>query len=329
MLELFSDLKKDIYYWRDYASLYEGDSEYFSYFYEEGGSYVFFSSLKRKISRVSGVEINEELYDLETPYGYGGPLSNSRDRAFLERAFSEYKKYCSERKIVCEFIRFHPFNEITRCEYLFDMHSLERQIVVVDLDAKPEDRRKMYSKTTRNIVNKSRKNLIVEENSADLKDFLNLYYETMSKNSASDFFYFDSRYFKDLVELDGVSLLSVKKDCTYISLGYFFFGKELAHYHLSANSQAYSKENGNYCLLDAAFDKARSYGCRYMMLGGGRTSSPNDGLLKFKSKFSRLKMPFYIAGLDFIPEKRKLLNDIWLNVNPEKESQVFFQLYRM
>lgn len=323
-----TDLPSDIYYQREYSALYEGDGEHFEFQYDEDSSYVRFSALKRPIRSVAGQDIAEELYDLETPYGYGGPISNSSDTLFLQRAFSAYREHCKAQNIVCEFIRFHPFNTVGEMPSLFDMHFPERQVVIVDLEKNTEERRKSYSKTTRNIVKRAEKNLSVDTTSVQLSDFMEMYYETMKKNSASDFFYFQEKYFNDLNALDGVSLLATKKESTYASVGFFMCGKELAHYHLSANNQDIAKENGNYLLLDAAFEHAKTQGCRYMMLGGGRTSSPDDSLFKFKSKFSPLTMPFYIAGLDFLPEKRQMLNQMWIDQNKDSTTPKLFQLYR-
>ena len=323
-----SDLSSDIYYQRAYSALYEDNCEYFEFLYEEGLHFVKFSALKHRIIDVSGIKLEEELYDLETPYGYGGPLTNSIDKSFLQRAFEAYKKYCQQQKIVCEFIRFHPFNSMAKNSSLFDMHFAERQVVIVDLDKTTEERRKLYSKTTRNIVKKAEKNLAIEVDKTSLPEFMALYYQTMTKNTANDFFYFKEDYFKQLQNLDGVSLLATKKNDEFASVGFFMCGKELAHYHLSANNNELAKDNGNYLLLDAAFEHAKSYGCRYMMLGGGRTSSPDDSLFKFKAKFSPLILPFYIAGLDFLPEKRMQLNQLWIKQNPDSLVPKLFQLYR-
>lgn len=322
------NLLSDIYYQREYSALYEGECEHFEFKYEEGDSNVQFSALKRRIKNVSGKEIDEELYDLETPYGYGGPVSNSLDEQFLCRAFGAYRDFCKEQNIVCEFIRFHPFNSLGNMASLFDMNLPERQVVIVDLEKSTEERRKLYSKTTRNIIKKAEKKLTIETGSVELSSFMEMYYETMQKNSASDFFYFQEDYFNALSALEGVDLLATKKESTFASIGFFMCGKELAHYHLSANNQALAKENGNYLLLDAAFEHAKSKGCRYMMLGGGRTSSPDDSLFKFKSKFSPLTMPFYIAGLDFLPEKRQMLNQMWAEQHKDVSPPKLFQLYR-
>ncbi|CED70236.1 putative uncharacterized protein [Aliivibrio wodanis] len=324
------NIESDIYYQKEYSNLYlqNSDEELFEYLYKEDDSYVQFRSIKRLISKVSGTSIQETLYDLETPYGYGGPVSNSFDKDFLKRAFTSYKHHCKEQNIVCEFIRFHPFNSLANCSYLFDMHFPERQVVIVDLQVSDEERRKQYSKTTRNIVKKAIKRLSVEVDTSNVDDFMSVYYQTMTKNGADEFFFFQKEYFSALMALNGVHLISAKLDDELAAIGYFMCWGELAHYHLSANNQNMSKENGNYLLLDAAFDLAKEKGCNYMMLGGGRTSSPDDSLFKFKSKFSSITMPFYISGLDFLPEKRAELNSLWVEQNQDKPAPKLFQLYR-
>lgn len=324
------NLNQDIYYQREYAELYTGDSELFEFVFAEGEHSVVFRGLKRRIEKVAGQPIvGDALYDLETPYGYGGPLSTSSDTEFLQRAFAAYREHCQNENIVCEFIRFHPFNPLGVEGGLFDMHFEERRVVVVDLALPQEERRAQYSKTTRNIVKRAAKRLTAGPIEGDISAFKEMYYQTMTKNQATDFFYFEESYFEQLSRISGVSLMGTRLDGEYASTGYFMCGGELAHYHLSANNIELNKENGNYLLLDAAFDHAKAQGCKYMMLGGGRTSSPNDSLFKFKSKFSSTHLPFYIAGLDFLPEKRKELNALWVEKNAESEPPKLFQLYRV
>ncbi len=66
-----NDLISDSYYLREYSALYENDCEYFEFRYTEHQHFVLFSALKRKIEAVVQTRIDEELYDLETAYGYG------------------------------------------------------------------------------------------------------------------------------------------------------------------------------------------------------------------------------------------------------------------
>ncbi len=329
MNNLNIELVKDTYYQTDYSALYKTDSsEVFNFEYQEGQHRILFSSIKRQIKEVSGVSVEEKLYDLETPYGYGGPTSNCDDTTFLENAFKAYKNECASQNIVCEFIRFHPFNPLCKQSQLYDFHVQERTVVIVNLEISAEERWAKYSKTTRNILRKTNKKLQRVKETSGLDDFCKLYELTMDKNKASEFYYFPKEYFNQLSNVAGVELLGVELDNETVSIGFFMHGKELAHYHLSANNSDLLRENGNYALLDYAFDNAKEKGCRWMMLGGGRTSDENDSLFKFKAKFSDLTLPFYIGGLDFLPEKRTELNKIWKANNKDNKLNMF-QLYRM
>lgn len=322
------DLSEDVFFQREYSALYESEAEYFEYIYEEKNRYVKFSSLKRPILSVSGVPLVDELYDLETHYGYGGPYSNCQDYKFLQNAFKSYRSYCSSLNIVCEFIRFHPFNKLSSNRFLYDMHQQQRNVVVVDLIQSSQDRRNCYQKTTRNIIKNASKNLNLEIDNVCFQDFYRIYKQTMEKNAADSFFFFNKKYFHDLMKINSTNLLAIKKNNQYVSLGFFLLSKYFSYYHLSANEQNFRNENGNYLLLDYAFEFAKLQNCKFMILGGGRTDLPDDPLFRFKKKFSPIIKPFYIAGIDFLPEKRKFLNLLWKNKNDDKKEKDLFQMYR-
>jgi len=321
-------LQNDIYYLKDYSALYlNGGDSIYEYEYCEGQKRIVFRSIKRLIHQVAGTALDEPLYDLESQYGYGGPLTNDYSHDFLLRAFDAYKKKCIEEKIVSEFIRFHPFNQLGDFDFLYDFHSKEREVVIVDLLSDVEERWKRYSKTTRNILRKTSCKLIRSANVISIQQFQALYNKTMDKNQAGDFYYFGDDYFEHLSAIAGVDLLAVSLADEIVSCGYFMHSGDLAHYHLSANNADYIKENGNYELLDFAFDHAKAKGCKYMMLGGGRTSAIDDPLFQFKAKFSPVSLPFYISGVDFMPEKKQQLNKMWDAKHPERNLRLF-QKYR-
>ena len=328
MSDLCVNLADDIYYQNDYSSLYAlNGEEVFNFEYVQNSNRILFRSIKRRIKDVAGSIIDEELYDLETPYGYGGPITNCYSEQFLDDAFLAYREECIKQKIICEFIRFHPFNKLAQYKDYFDFYAQERKVVIVDLTLNTEDRWSKYSKTTRNILRKANKNLSRNKDEDSLVRFCSLYQQTMDKNDASDFYYFKPNYFEKLKDVKGVELLSVKNELAVVSSGFFMHGSDIAHYHLSANNSEFNRENGNYALLDFAFDYAKEQGCKWMMLGGGRTSDENDSLFKFKSKFSDKSLPFFIGGLTFLPEKRAELNSMWQQENPDSQLKLF-QLYR-
>jgi hypothetical protein len=322
-------LNHDIYFEKEYASLYlkEGQS-LFTYRYEEGQYFLSNLAIKSPINNVCSKVVDQEIYDLETPYGYGGILTNSNDIRFLERAFMRYYERCSEEHIVCEFFRFHPFMKLPHLlKEKLDLYTLDRQVVAIKLDQEREVRWGQYSSNTRNILRKCYKTLSVSF-SKNYDNFISLYYDTMKKNDASEFYYFDRTYFDKLFELEKVFLVDVKFEDRIISSGTFFRSGTLAHYHLSANSPEFYKLNGNYILLDFFAQNSAENGSSYLFLGGGRTAEPKDSLLKFKMRFSQKTLDFHLGGLVYDLETYKELNDIWQNLNPLK-SPKYFQKYKL
>ena len=322
-------LKSDVYYANEYIDLYLTQTAIkFGFEYRENSCKVEFSGLQRRISKVAGIEIDEELYDVESVYGYSGPLTNSSDPAFLTRAVNAYKKYCVSKKIVCEFIRLHPLANWENFSSHFDLYTLDRNVVIKEL---PHDGELIssYPKNTRSIIRSARKNLTVSTSPEYLDFFLWAYYDTMRKNGASEFYFYDSLYFNRLINIANVTLITVLDNEEPVCGGFFMAGKECGHYHLSANTDASYKINGNYALLDAAFMHFMRIGINKVLLGGGRTNDPFDSLFKFKCKFSKVTRPFFIAGYDFMPEKRKQLNDLYTKNCKNGNTTSLFQSYRM
>src|SRR5262245_31767944 len=48
------------------------------------------------------------ITDIQSPYGYGGPLSNCDDAPFLGMADDRFQLWARENSVVAEFLRFHP-----------------------------------------------------------------------------------------------------------------------------------------------------------------------------------------------------------------------------
>ena len=323
-------LLDDIYYRQDYASLYLNKGEELFYFkYQYDGDFFINLAIKRPILEVSGIIIDGTWYDMETPYGYGGLYTNSFDRDFLNKAQIAYISRCQEENIIAEFIRFHPFNLFpVKNANFFDFIIKDRAVVIVDLSVSKDERWQQYSKNTRNILRKCERLLKVKNNDLDLISFQEIYYNTMVKNKAENFYFFDIKYFKKLQEITGVKLVTIQLENQTISAGFFMYGNQIAYYHLSANSTQYLKYNANYLLLETAFQNARQLGCQFMMLGGGRSNASDDSLFKFKKKFSKQNLPFYIAGKIYQPEIYKKLNKLWQQQNHGNNLKYFLK-YRV
>lgn len=323
------NLLNDIYYRDSYAGLYAGPEDHlFKFEYREAGELFFNMAIKRPIRKIGTELCDEGFYDLETPYGYGGCLSSSGDKAFIDRAMEAYKLRCHEERIVAEFIRFHPSNTFHR-NYpdCFDLLVDDRDVVVVDLEPEQEQRWSGYHPKTRNILRKCAK-MLEFRSSDDIAMFEKLYSETMVKNQADDFYLFDRTYFDALLAMDEVRLYAVSCDGRVIAMAFILRGEEMAHYHLSANATNSLRSNGNYYLLDQAFEEMRKEGAVRFLLGGGRSSDPEDTLLSFKRKFSQNAARFHIAGMIHDEAKYREYVGWWESLNPASTVRYFLK-YRL
>jgi lipid II:glycine glycyltransferase (peptidoglycan interpeptide bridge formation enzyme) len=291
------NLLEDIYYKKEYISLYlKPNEEIFEFKYEEDSNVFYNVSIKRAIEKIGNIKLDSKYYDLESVYGYGGIYSNTDDENFINKALALYRNRCKEENIISEFTRFHPFNTThTLLNDYFDFIAHDRDTVYVDASLSKDERWKYYSSNTRNILRRCYKDLVLRK-TTDIESFITLYRATMEKNSAEEFYYFDKEYFKNLLLLDNAELYEVLYEDKVISGSFFIFGEDFGHYHLSANDYEYKKHNANYFILDSIFDISREKGKRIFHLGGGRCNDKDDALLKFKQKFSPLTKEFYIAG---------------------------------
>jgi hypothetical protein len=320
---------RDIYFEKPYVNLYlnPGD-QLFDFEFKKNGSSFSNLTIQRPIEKVGTIDVrSHRVADAECAYGYGGYQSDSDDIGFLDEALAEYSRHCRDQNLVAEFIRFHPFNPFPQKHpHYFDFIFPDRHTVYVDLRLTNEERWKQYDSNTRNIIRKAQKTLTLEQTD-DIRVFMEMYYETMKRNQAEDFYFFEEDYFRKLLTVGGTALYQVKLGSEVISSSFVLNGDTIAHYHLSANRSEFAKLNGNYFLLDSLFDISQKSGKSYFHLGGGRTNQENDSLLIFKKKFSKATLPFYIAGKVFCREEYDDLCKLWSS-QTEKQ-QKFFLKYRL
>lgn len=323
---------KDIYFQKEYASLYltKGDI-LFEFEYRDGTDKFYNLSVKSPIERVGNIVVDDNYYDLQTAYGYGGCYSTTGDQRFMQNALNAYSQHCMSERIIAEFVRFHPYNIFPSVNkgYL-DFLTIDRQTVSIELNIHKEERWSKYSSTTRNILRKAERTLLFRETD-DIESFMQLYQSTMKKNNANSFYYFSKEYYKKLLAMGNVRLFAVEYEKNIINMTFVLFGEDLAHYHLSANNANYAKLNGNYFLLDSVCEyiKQNYSNISQFHLGGGRTSLEDDSLLAFKSKFSCIRNNFYIAGKIFNSAIYQQYTEAVNTAHPELKDAKFFLKYRM
>jgi len=287
---------RDIYYTSRYYQMHQlngdGLGKLFCYADEEGnkGLYPFM------LNKIEGYNLEHNYYDIETAYGYGGPIVSCKNVRFLRKFEEAFTKFCEDNYIVAEFIRFHPIikNENIFIKNIKVMHN--RSTVFLDL-TKGIDRMwcEDIKSKNRNVIRKAEKNGLHVEISHDYEMFKSIYNQTMDKVEASLYYYFGDKYYKSVEKDKHFILFNVIKEDKTIAAAIFMGYEKYFHYHLAGSLKEELCFSPNNLLIWEAIKYAVNNGYQMMHLGGGLTDSLEDNLFKFKGSFSKTYADFFIG----------------------------------
>src|SRR5690606_15147682 len=179
----------------------------------------------------------------------------------------------------------------------------------------------------RNALNKG-VSFQVTEKPEDISEFKKIYYSTMDRNNAKDYYYFDDAYFEKCMELFNDKLLLVEAiyDAKKIAMGLYFIYDKTIHIHLSGTLSEYLYLSPAYVLRYAVTMWGKENNYKLIHHGGGRTNSQEDSLYTFKKQFGKnTEFDFYIGKKIWNNEVYiKLCND--KNIAPNTD---YFPAYRL
>lgn len=303
----------DIYYLNEYACslMVHGDGEPLLVYYENNqdgnDGRLCYVVMQRDISEAApfyGVLPGATWFDWETPYGYGGYLTEGKiTEEFLKEFGKQLKIYCQRKHIVSEFVRFHPLlgnekiygvGESSEKAYLKDavyIDTTNKELIMKNMDSK-----------NRNMIRKAVKNhiTIVMDHGERLNEFLRIYKMTMDYHEADYYYYFEPEYFKYLTNymVSYCCFFYAFYEQKVISSALFFYNDRYMHYHLSGTDRDYCRFGAMNLLLYEAACFACREGIEKLYLGGG--VEVQDTLFGFKKQFNRQgQIPFYIGRTIF------------------------------
>lgn len=282
----------DIYFSREYglvhASVEGGAIETFVH----RGAYgeIRHMFVRREIRGHRGVR----LWDITTPYGYGGPVITHSEpggkAGLIDSFFREFSEYCRDTNVVAEFVRFHPL--VGNASDFASIYSLDggRRTVVTALQGVDDPTTETFTKSCRKSIRRAYNagvSATVVERPSSLEEFEDVYYSTMERNRASDFYYFGKEYFDDFVQRLGDNIVVVRAclDQQVIAMSLCMVSDEFIHVHLSGTLSAYLPLSPAYVLRHALTQWGKKQGMRLIHHGGGRSSAPEDPLYRFKKQF--------------------------------------------
>jgi len=291
----------DVYFTAGYhrSHCLEAPEEARLFRFRRDGNQFLYAFRLREIRKIGDAPVAGGFRDIESVYGFTGPLATTPDPSFLAEAWAAFETWALEQRVVAEFVRFNPLLENTRFAPPSMTCERVRDHVVLDAGVDPERTwRDVYSKKNRNMIRKAgREGLTVTfgELEGHVASFTRLYRETMDRNRAAAEYYFDSRHFQALSAGVSTRVCVARKGEQELALSLFLIGPDWMHYHLSACSVEGLRLAANNLILHSAALETHRLGLRFLHLGGGRTGSPDDPLLRFKAGFSPQRRPVMIG----------------------------------
>lgn len=310
--------------YNNYKYLILNGKNIFNFSYKLGENIWLNNFIINKVNKVFLDNKNIEYFNVESPYGYYGPYSNSNNKDFINEANRYFENWCLDKNIIAEFIRFNPLIKNKKIRNNIDCE-LNRTTLSYDL-LKFNKEKNIFNSKIMNQINNYKNheiNIIKTSEKEDFYKFIEIYKLKMISLNANKFYLFSDQYYESLFNLiikNGFIILA-KKNNYIIGGSIILYDRRVAYYHLSANLD--NKISGlTNAIIYEAYKYSKLLKLETFYLGGGNSNSKSDNLFKFKKKMSNQSHSYYIG--------KKIYNmNIYskINKNWEKKYPKLINLY--
>lgn len=304
--------KKDVHFTPEYAMLFERTEgkvrEYYGseaqlFFYGNDKNYIIHPILKKRINELPFYRGDTELYDIASPWYYGGPLAfitnRNVEKELFKGFFEELHNYCKQNNIVTEFVRLHPLiqNHLPLVEFV----KVEKRwkIVYVNLMQDEKTLWNNFKEENQKAIAKAQKSnidVIATKKKDDIEKFYMLYINAMRRVHASEHYFFSRYFIESIFELlkNNAQLFIAKYRDKTIAGSLLLGTGEFAHDYLRAADSEFLSMRPNNLLVYTKILWAKENNYKFFSLQGGQ--SEDDGIFRFKSTFSNTTADFYTYG---------------------------------
>jgi len=333
-LDCIKELNPDLHYRPEYCGLFRDSGEARLFIYREGTATVIYPFQLRKVNLIPGLEgaLEQDLYDITSHYGYGGPLASpASGKGVWSNFYQCFTDYCARNGIISEFIRFHPL--LGNHRLLLNNMEIERvsSVICVDLRRTDEEIWSGYERNNRKNINKAYREgleVILEETPAHFSDFISIYHHTLFRNRASEFYFFNSDFYDCIHrELKGNFLYAhTLKSDRIISTELLLYNQTYIHSFLGGTLEQFYQYRPNNILKHEVIKWAKSKGISYFLLGGGYREG--DGIYCYKRSFAHNGVLDYYIGKKVHDRKAVSMLEDLLAAKVPRESESYFPGYR-
>ncbi|KAB1947148.1 GNAT family N-acetyltransferase [Brevibacterium linens ATCC 9172] len=259
------------------------------------GGHVLYPFFLREIdgdlARAAGLTGDDgaPLYDLVSPYGYGGPMHWCiGDVAAATVKFeADFAVWAEQNRVVSEFARLSLFEESL---LPFAGHTRKRQTNLVrDLEVTSEELSQAVASKVRSNVRRAHREgvtIVVDTDGRYVDDFVRIYSETMERRDSVDWYRFKRPFFESLhTALPGqFAYVYAHLDGLLVSSDLLLFGREVGYYFLGGTEAAAFRARPNDLVKMESMKWLKERGCKKYVLGGGVTAE--DSLERYKRGFA-------------------------------------------
>lgn len=314
-----------IYFLENYCKSFMQENEVPQlFYYEENGLRAMNVMFKRTITKLEGFrefQVENDYYDLISPYGYGGWMIEGGNSTAL---YKVYRKYCELNNIICEFVRFDLFrNDIIH--YPGHLKSLTHN-VVKQVDILEEEIYNEFEYRVKKNIKKAIKNdleVLIDESHEFLDSFLEIYYGTMDRNNADSQFYFNKSFFENMSRQNAI-YFHISNEGKIISTELVLYDNMCAYSYLGGTIDEYFHLRPTELLKFEIMKWAHKKGLKYFVLGGGYGS--DDGIFNYKKGLSPNGVMNFFTGNDIF--NQDVYNQLCEYAGVEASQTNFFPAYR-
>lgn len=263
--------------------------------------------------------------DVQSAYGYGGPLCQCQGGGFLAEAWSAWRHWCLDQGVMVEFVRFQPLLENHR--WYGGTIEPNRQTVWVDLTA--GDPWSDYNSLTKRQIKKSVKagvEVSLREPRTFAPLFRSLYENFITERQAGQEYRFPGAFLEGVSSWEASHGLVAHHQDEVLAAVLLLAGSEVLEYYLGASTPRGRELGAMRALLHEGALLGQRLGCTRFHLGGGTDSDKDNPLLFFKAGFSSLRANYHIGHYVHLPEQYQRLRQQWHAGGEQLSGRVLFYL---
>jgi hypothetical protein len=229
--------------------------------------------------------------DTTSAYGYGGPIVSPDTPDDVCRRFTQVlQDFLQANNVVAAFSRLHPILDnahiLTGLGEMVDFGVT----VSVDLTLPPDVQFANYRRCHKQSIYRllDRGFTCIKAGKERLDDFMNIYYETMDRNHAESYYYFDRSYIEYLLEdmRDNTCMIICDDGPTAVSCCLSLSCNGIVQGHIGGTLNRYLSMAPMKLVLDTVRRWACENEAHTLNLGGG-VGGRQDSVLSFKQGFSK------------------------------------------